>query len=160
MAKKKNKKTEYYDLTFTFKYVCVNFQVDPDVYSKKDIKEIQKILQVLTKEITIDKSYVDFNLNKHDNVFLTLNGWNELCKLVIDTRKKASKKQNDTKYEAYIMMILSYLYLAFEQYGYDTEALYFEIEEDSYFMSEYQKDETEAWKTYPGKWQTWKWFKK
>ena len=86
-------------------------------------------------------------------------GWNELCKLVIDTKKSSTKKQNDTKIEAYCLMILSYIYLFFENLGYNTNELYFEIAKDSHFMISDCKDTINEWKYYPGKWQTWKSYK-
>lgn len=86
-------------------------------------------------------------------------GWNELCKLAIDTKKSSTKKQNDTKNEAYCLMILSYIYLFFENLGYNTNELYFEIAKDSHFMTSYCKDTINEWKYYPGKWQTWKSYK-
>jgi hypothetical protein len=59
-----------------------------------------------------------------------------------------------------VLIIISYLYQTFEDLGYNINEIYFEVAEDSYFMVEYEKDKTESWKLYPGKWQTWKWFKK
>lgn len=155
----KRRHTKYGDLIFTFKFACIDFVVNEETYSTDDCKQIRQILSTLTREITIDKSYVDFKDNRHDKVFMTEYGWNALCKLAIDTRRKATQKQNDTKIESYSMIILSYLYQALEDFGYDTDEIYLEVAEDSYFMVEFEYDETSAWKSYPGKWQSWKWFK-
>lgn len=156
MKKKTNK---YCDLIFTFNYVCVDFSVNEDFYSTEDCKKIKNILQIITEEIVIDKSYVEFSENKHEDVFMTEFGWNELCKLTIDTKKNATKKQNITKLEAYMLMILSYIYLFFENLGYNTDEIYFEIAKDSRFMTTFCKDTIQEWKYYPGKWQTWKSYK-
>jgi hypothetical protein len=57
------------------------------------------------------------------------------------------------------MLFLSYIYLFFENLGYDTESLYFEPTGDTYFMVSFEKDTVNEWKYYPGKWQTWKHYK-
>lgn len=155
----KRKHTKYSDLIFTFKFACVDFVVNDEIYSANDCKQIRQILSTLTREITIDKSYVDFKDNKYDKVFITEDGWNALCKLTIDTKRKATQKQNDLKIESYAMIILSYLYQALEDFGYDTDEIYLEVVEDRYFMVEFEYDKTSAWKSYPGKWQSWKWYK-
>lgn len=156
---KNNKHQKYYDLIFTFEYICINFEVNEDVYDEDDKKEIKNILKCITKKIIIDKSYVEFKENKHCDTFITENGWNKLCKLVIDTKKKCTKSQNEEKNAAYIMLFLSYIYLFFENLGYDTESLYFEPAGDTYFMVSFEKDTINEWKYYPGKWQTWKHYK-
>ena len=58
--------------------------VDPDFYDDATRLEMTGLANDLANEIIIDKSYVDFKENKHQDTFITSEGWTKLCRLVYD----------------------------------------------------------------------------
>lgn len=163
MTKQKKQKTnKYFDLQFIFKYVFVECIIDDELYSKEEKQKIYDIIKLLSKEIVIDKSYVQFKDNKHEDVFILEEGWNSVCKLAIDTKygKNATKSENLILMESYMLMILCYLYHCLEILGYSSDGIIIDFTNKSKFMVEIHKDTINEWKYYPGKWQTWEQYKK
>ena len=64
IVRRKPKLNNFYDIEFTFKYVNVNFKVD-ESYNAKQCKAIRQLLNIMSEQIVIDKSYVEFKENKH-----------------------------------------------------------------------------------------------
>ena len=154
----KCKQSDNTDLIYTFKYVCMTCHINNDV--PQDVQQkIHMAVKQICKEIWIDKSYVEFKENKHEDTFMLEEGWNELCNLVIQTNcgEKATKQQNAMMQEAFCLMIVCYVYLFLENLGYDADDIYLEINPESRFMVQYEEDKIKEWKYYPGKWQTWNW---
>ena len=58
--------------------------VDPDFYDDATCLEMTGLANDLANEIIIDRSYVDFKENKHQDTFITSEGWTKLCRLVYD----------------------------------------------------------------------------
>lgn len=61
----------------------MDVHVNSNVFSEDEALEIKQIVKEICKEMWIDKSYVEFSENKHEDVFMLEKGWNELCKLVL-----------------------------------------------------------------------------
>lgn len=154
----KCRQSDNVDLIYTFKYICMDVHVN-NSYSNEEQLEIKHKVKEICKEICIDKSYVEFSENKHEDVFMLEDGWNELCKLVLQTKcgKNATKQQNMIMQEAFTLMILCYVYLFLENLGYDNNDIILELAPTGKFMVEYEIDNIKEWKHYPGKWQTWNW---
>ena len=57
----------------------------------------------MSREITIDRSYVDCVGNCHSDVFLTFEGWEGLKTVLLDTNygEDATEMQNAVIYEMY-----------------------------------------------------------
>lgn len=144
------------DLIFTFRYVCLSCYINEAV-PEETRQKIQDAVKQICNCIVIDKSYVEFKENKHEDVFMLENGWNELCDLVYKTNfgKKATKSQNNAMHESFSLMIMCYIYLFLENLSYDTDMVILEFDKNSKFMVEYSEDNIQEWKHYPGKWQTW-----
>ena len=154
----KLKQPDNVDLLFTFKYVCIACHVHDSV-PEEEQEEIKNAVKHLSREMWIDKSYVEFKENKHEDTFMLEDGWNELCALVIQTKcgQNATKQQNAMMQESFNLMILCYAYLFLENLGYDTDDIVLEIAPNGKYMIEYEEDTIQEWKHYPGKWQTWDW---
>lgn len=150
------KKSETRDLIFTFKYAKVEVDVDPDVYSDEDLVLIQQQVDMLSKEINVDKTYVDYKGTKYEKTFMYEDGWKQLCKLAEKTKygKNATKAQNEKLADSYRAMIIQYVFLALEDLGYDTSAICLRIVPKTSFMVEIYADNIKH-DNYPGKWQTW-----
>lgn len=145
------------NLIFRFKYACITCDVDPSVYGEEDAKRLKTAVMALTKDFSIDKSYVDYEGTPYEKTFMLEAGWNSLCDLVksTDYGKKATKSDAAVMRGAYRKMILCYLYQTLEDLGWDNEAISLDMPDDTKFMVEYEPDVSEGWKWYPGKWQTW-----
>lgn len=154
---KRQSKDEKSDLLFNFKYVCINYEMCDDAIDKETQKRIANALKVLTKEICIDKSYVDFAGTKYEKAFLREDGWNELCDLVFKTKfgTKCSYADNELLVDAYKSMIVCYLYQTLSDLGFDIDNIRLEVADNAKFMVKIDKDTFKEWKHYPGKWQTW-----
>ena len=145
------------EIVYAFKDVCADFDMNPSVYGEKDAKKIAEILDSLTKEIWIDKTYVDFKGTKFEKTFMYEEGWDALRELVLDTDygKRCTKYQRETIDGAYREMLIEYIRMVFDDMGWDVENLAFSIDDKTPFKVEYYPDVAEEWKRYPGKWQTW-----
>lgn len=144
-------------LMFVFSFACVEVDVNPDVYSKKDKKKLFQMANELANKIYIDKTYVEFKENKHKDTFMYEDGWKQLCRLVLTTHfgNKATKEQDEQLREAYQTMICIYVSNCLKLFGYDDEHFSIEIAAGSKFQVEVYYDTVQEWKYYPGKWQTW-----
>lgn len=147
------------NLLFTFSYAVVDVDVNPDVYSEKDKKQMFQIANELANKIYIDKTYVEFLENKHQDTFMYEAGWKELCKLVLKTNfgNNATRSQDQQLSEAYQQMICIYLSNCLKSYGYDDENFSIEISPGSKFQVEVSYDSCQEWRHYPGPWQDWDW---
>ena len=145
------------ELIFVFKNVKMQAIVDPEIYDEKDAKEIDRILEIMTQEISIDKSYVDFPENKHQDTFIELEGWERLCQLVKKTQfgKKSSNMADEIVIESFKTIILGYLYSIYECLGYNIDGIALDFEHAAGLHTEFYKDTIQEWKHYPGPWQDW-----
>lgn len=163
MAKKsiKNNIQDSSDLIFTFKYCDIEIDYNEEMYDLHEYDKIASLINHMAKEITIDKSYVEFLENKHEKVFIKEEGWNDLCKLVVKSKihKKAKGKElekiNQQLQIIYVLMIENYLYMILDEFDYDIENIHLQVKPSSYFMTNIEIDNIHAWKYYPGPWQTW-----
>ena len=124
-----------------------------------DEKLKEKVLlatKALSKEISIDKTYVDFPGSKYEKFLISEEDWKELCSLVVETQfgKKASKKQHERLVELYADLIIGYMILALDDLGLYDQGIFVYLEDSSKFMVEFHKNTIKNDK-YPGKWQTW-----
>ena len=71
-------------MIFILKYVVMSVDVDPEFYDDDALHNMTSLANDLANEIIIDKSYVDFKENKHQDTFITSDGWTKLCRLVCD----------------------------------------------------------------------------
>lgn len=142
-------------LCLTFKYVNVNVECNPEAYDDMEFKQIQTIVNQLSKEILIDYSYVQHSNTKYEKTFIAEKGWKTLCSALNKTNfgKLCSKEDNDILSAAYSMLIIQYLYQTLNDLGYDVANIYLEILENSKYMAEIQINT--AVDNYPGKWQAW-----
>jgi len=71
---KKNKNLDI-DLQITIRYAKVKVYVDDDIYDKDELKDIEYAVNIFSREILIDKTYVAFEKSKYAKRFLTEKGW-------------------------------------------------------------------------------------
>lgn len=111
----------------------------------------------MSKNIQIDKSYVDFENTNYEDVFIYEEGWNALCTLAKETNFgiHATRVEKELLQESYSLMILGYLYSVLEIYGYTSEGILLEIIPKTTFLIKVSEVPYPYWKDYPGKWQYW-----
>ena len=151
------KSKDDFDLMFEFDNIKLFVIVNPDVYDDNDVAKIEEIVNAMSKKIVIDKSYVDFPENKHQDVFLELEGWENVCKLVKRTKygKITTESADSLLHDAFQMMILAYMYDVLEKFGYDINEITLDILNGSDIAVKFFKDTVQEWKYYPGPWQDW-----
>lgn len=161
MAKRKTKQNlddEQIDLIFIFKKMDVKCICDPDVYSHNEAVKLQEIVKLLSNEIIIDKSYVDFPENKHQKTFIHQEAWDSICALALVEHylkaPKVSKSQKALLRDSYQLMAICYIEQCLEDAGYDTAAICLTLNEGSTYKYEIRIDTTHAWQDYKGPWQT------
>lgn len=144
------------EIVYAFKGVPVRCNLNADAFSDEQVARAEDAVQQLSREIWIDKTYVDFEGTKFEKTFLTESGWNALKKLVMETGYglAATKVQRFAMDEAFRCMAVAYMKLAFEDLGWDVDEMEFYTDETD-FDVEYYPDVAEEWRRYPGKWQTW-----
>lgn len=144
------------DLIITFKEVCLDVSTD-DTYSEEDVARIKEILDTAVKNVYIDRSYVSFEGNKHQDTYILEKGWIDLCKTIIESNfcRLLNKAERELMNEAFRMLIVGYAYTVLSKFGYETEGMAFNFIEDSSFIAEYEYDRIQEWKYYPGPWQDW-----
>ena len=116
----------------------------------------------MSKEIAIDKSYVECNQNKRKSTFLIEDGWNSLKDMLLDTEygKYLNDENKHILIDTYATVIKCYMYECLVDAGYAYDHIGLEIDPRCKFVTIICKDTSNSWKNYPGKWQTWKFTKK
>lgn len=158
MAARRKKSTEdFRDIVIVFKDVCMHCDISPWMYSEKDRESILYALQTASKEIHIDRTYVEFEGSKFEKTFMYEEGWDSLCRMLADNGygKRATAEEKRIMEAAYRMMIECYMEFFFKDIGYDVSGMKFEVKKGTSFSVEYYPDKAKEWKTYPGAWQKW-----
>lgn len=121
--------------------------VNEDIYTNEDKIKIEKIVNSLSKNIWIDRTYVDFKRNRWKDSFIVENKWYELCKLIIKTKsgKNGTKKDNEEISNCLLLLSLTYLYSIIEKYGYDPENIDIYFTKRTKFKCMYELDERTSW---------------
>lgn len=111
----------------------------------------------MSKRICIDKSYVDFPENKHQDTFIELDGWRNLCSLLKKTKygSRSTDAADEIVVEAFKTMVSAYLYSVLESFGYDIESITVDFVHGYGIDVKFYKDAVQEWKSYPGPWQDW-----
>ena len=151
------------DIELVFKYVKIDCSLNEELFDSATATEIRNIIKTAAYEIHIDKSYVAYDENKHKSLYMTPDGWNELCEMICSTNygTDASKTEYAFMMSAYRVLILFYLYDILKCFGYDIceyeyEDILLDLKPESAYMIEYHTAKHQAWKQYPGRWQDWK----
>lgn len=158
VCKRKSKFQTYTeDLIFTLKYVVMSVDVDPEFYDDDAHFQMTGLANDLANEIVIDKSYVDFKENKHQDTFITSDGWTKLCRLVCDLQFNHKRVQNSEEIltYAYAEMSAAYISICLQILGYDCDHFAVEMVPGTKFLAKITLDTVQEWKHYPGRWQDW-----
>ena len=126
-------------------------------YDDAEQKKIIEFINFMSREMHIDSSYVDKEGTKYKTTFMLNDGWTSLCDIVKDSRYCAylHPRSQETLVDAFCMMGKCYIYECLNLF-YDVQHMQVEVDASQDFEVAFLKDTPNAWKHYPGKWQTWK----
>jgi hypothetical protein len=142
------------DYMFTFGHPDVKCTMDSHTYSEQDREDVRGYLASATREICIDKTYVDFKGTKYKKTFMSEEGWDRLCEFIKQTGgKNLTKTQRAELLDTYRVMIACYLYQLLQDLGYDERGMYIEV--GKRFSVKVEEDTIREWERYPGDWRTW-----
>ena len=120
---------------------------------------MKNIIKSASREIHIDKSYVDYPETKYKKTFITNDGWNLLIKMIVDSdyNKNLSVVDYTFVMEAYNLIICCYLYqfLIDVDCPIDLDDIHLELKDKSKFLIKIEEDTYKEWQRYPGDWRTW-----
>lgn len=141
------KKSKQINLIYTIHCGKMNVEVNPLAYSQDDIEKIKYLVDGLSKNILIDKTYVKFKGNHFKDAFLVEDKWYEFNKLIIDTDfgRKSGKKINDMIRETLMAIALTYLYDCISKYDYDPSEIEISYIPKYRFRVEYEEDRRKNW---------------
>ena len=144
---KSSKTKRNINLIYTLKCGKMSVEVNPLSYSEEDIQKIKDIVDTLSKEIVIDKTYVKFKGNHFKDAFIVEDKWYKFNNLVIDSDfgRKSGKMVNDVICETLMAIALTYLYDCISKYGYDESEIEIGFIPKYKFRAEYEEDTRTNW---------------
>lgn len=98
---------------------------DPEVYTDEENEDFRIIINHMSKDIWLDKSYVMYKGNKNKTPFITENMWTAVLKHTMRTSigLKVDKDLEKKASFALQIIVLSYLYHIATRYGYDLDKI-------------------------------------
>jgi hypothetical protein len=147
---KRSKKTKKYkenNLIITISNLKFAITIDKFIYSKEEINKIKYIIQALSKNIWIDKTYVRYKGSRWKDAFIQEKSWYKLCNLIIDTDfgQKCSFYEDRFITESLIVVSITYLYSILCKYGYDVQYIILDVKDNSKFKVTYEMDNRKRW---------------
>lgn len=147
---KRSKKTKKYkenNLIITISNLKFAITIDKFIYSKEEINKIKYIIQALSKNIWIDKTYVRYKGSRWKDAFIQEKSWYKLCNLIIDTEfgQKSSFYEDRFITESLIVLSITYLYSILCKYGYDVQYIILDVKDNSKFKVTYEMDNRKRW---------------
>lgn len=146
-----------FELKFILKDVSYDVVFEEGEFDDAETKKILECIEVFSKEICIDKTYVECNKNRRSSTFMIESGWNALRDLMIDS--KFGKYLNDiaqaSLVEAFSTMARCYMYECISLYTDKYTHIDISVKPTSTFTVIVCKDTSNEWKDYCGPWQDW-----
>jgi len=149
--------TSAFELTFVIIGMKFTVSFEEGYFEEKEQKEITDFIDQMSREMHIDSSYVDRKGTKFKSTFMIDDGWKQLNEVMFDSKfcQYLHPKSQETIIDAFCMMGKCYMYECLALY-YDFQHIAIEVDPKQDFEVAFLKDQSHAWKSYPGKWQTWK----
>lgn len=146
-----------FELEFVIIGAKFNVEFEDGFFDEEEQEDIKSFIDSLSKNIPIDRSYVECKQNNRTSTFMIEDGWNSLRDMLIDTEygKYLHPKNYEMLIEAFSIMAKCYLY---ECLSLKTEHIsHIDISiSDQPFDVIICKDKSNDWQNYKGKWQNWK----
>lgn len=134
--------------------ICVSnlkflVDVNPDMYSETEHNEIWDIVDHMSKEIWIDKTYVVFKGSIWKDAYIDEKRWYELIEMIKPQLfgKKITQKNKDTITIAILAIVINYMYNILEKYGYSIDDIDICVSKGSDMRVAYYNDTRTTWES-------------
>ena len=146
-----------FELKFILKDVSYDVVFEEGEFDDAETKKILECIEVFSKEICIDKTYVECKDNRRSSTFMVETGWNALRDLIMDSSfgKYLSPAAQMSLVEAFSMMARCYMYECISSFTDKYTHIDINVKPDSIFDVIICKDTSSEWKDYCGPWQDW-----
>ena len=152
-----SRSTSAFELEFVITGIKASIEFEDGYFDEDKQKDISEYVKSMSKEMCIDKSYVECSNNKHADTFLVETGWDTLRDLLIDSGygRYLHKESVASLVEAFVVMAKCYLYeCVMIKYQDAAEHINISIANAPFDVT-ICKDTSNSWKSYIGKWQSW-----
>lgn len=123
-----------------------DIDANPEVYSDDDLNMLTEIVDRMSKDIWIDKTYVSYEKNRFRNAFIVEDKWYDFIKLMsISTMQKLDRRGCKAIRDALTTIAVVYLYQVAERYGFNTEDIEIHISEQAKIKAELFRDNRTTW---------------
>jgi hypothetical protein len=130
------------------KIIGLKFDIDinEEAYDQDKRREIREFVREMSKEIWIDKTYVDFKGTRWSDAFMVEEKWYEFVDLIWKTGfgKHADDEQLYEISHCLIIMASTLMYIELRKYGYDLDNIDLNVCSTD-FRSKYTIDERTSW---------------
>lgn len=149
--------TSAFELEFIIRNARFNIDFEEDCFADDEAKAIIDYVYSMSREMSIDKSYVECKDNKRVDVFMLESGWNTLKDILVDSRygKHLHPIAQASLVEAFITMARCYIYECLAKFTEKFEHVLVDIDSSQDFEVVVCKDTSSAWKSGLGHWQDW-----
>lgn len=145
------------ELEYVMKNVKFDVEFDPNVFDEDEQQELREYVNVMSKEIPIDKTYVEFNGNPRKSAFMREDGWNELKYDIVLSNfcKKIQTQNTKGMADAFATIARCYMYECLSLKTKDVEHINCTLRQDQEFDLVICEDVGRDFERYVGPWQTW-----
>jgi len=121
---------------------------NPGEYSDEERDRIQEIVDTMSRDIWIDRTYVAFRGNRWKDAFINEDMWYKFTKAVIrtDFGTKGGGETREFVDEGTLIIALTYLYDVVMKYGYSPEDIEISVKKRSTYRTAYAEDERNDWR--------------
>lgn len=146
-----------FELEFIIKNIELNVEFEDGFFDDDEKKDIIEYIDSLSKEICVDKSYVDCKANKRTSTFLLEEGWNSLKDFMVDTDycRYVTVQHQPVLVETFATFAKCYMYECLALKTEQFQHVIINVDPNCNFDVIVCKDQSNDWKNYKGKWQTW-----
>ena len=152
-----SRSTNAFELSFIITGMKFDVEFEDDVFTDEEKKDLLSYIESMSREIAIDKTYVECNENKRASTFMIESGWNALRDTLIDSEycRYLHPSGHSTIVDAFVTMARCYMYecVALKTENISSISIQARLEPFDVIVC---KDTSNDWKKYPGKWQNWK----
>ena len=122
--------------------------VNPVEYSEEEAERLRTIIDTMSRDIWIDRTYVAFRGNRWKDAFINEDMWYRFTKSVIKTNfgTRGGGKTIEFVEEETLIIALTYLYGIAEKYGFSPEDIEIDVKKRSTYKTSYIEDTRKDWR--------------
>ena len=145
------------DLEYVLLGVKFDVEFLEDCFTEEEEASIRDFIDAMSREMHIDKSYVECKDNKRKSAFMLEKGWHALSDTVLDTQfcRNLPIQGQEVIVDAFVTMARCYMYECLTMKTDKFASVNILVKEDSSFDVVVCKDVSHEYRTYVGRWQDW-----